>query len=66
MHGYKHLCQHYLHVINVYFNYVVLAWMVKSIDFVPIIAFVGMDIDIFAYNISLLQMFTLTMLYYFE
>ena len=58
MHGYKHLCQHYLHVINVYFNYVVLAWMVKSIDFGPIIAFVGMDIDIFAYNISLLQMFT--------
>ena len=53
-------------VIYVYFNYVVLAWMVKSIDFVPIIAFVGMDIDIFAYNISLLQMFTLTMLHYFE
>ena len=66
MHGYLHLCLLYLHVNNVYFNYVVIPSIDKLMDFIPIIALICMDIDIFANIVSMLLMFTLTYLYFLE
>ena len=40
--------------------------MVELLDFVPIIAPVSMDINIFAYTICMSLMFTLTVLYILE
>ena len=55
-----------MHVTNVYFNYVAIPLIDKLMDFIPIIALVCMDINIFAFTICLLLIFTLPYLYFLE